>query len=247
MKVFSGPRFAAINSLLAGLARIGAVGNQKLLTAGDKNKLAGLVPDFVEVCDELGLLVAAKQAARLVPALDVEFDYAEMGIRLSTLEQTIDDEIGSHLFMYLEPTLTRFYLQPHLFGESVKDSFPSTELDIEEAGKCLALNRDTACVFHLMRVLEVGLYALAHDLGIEKVEVNWQNAIEQIEKEIRGLPKGDERIQPYSEAAAHFMHVKDAWRNRTAHAGKFYSGEKAQQIFDSVKGLMQTLASRLGE
>ena len=47
------------------------------------------------------------------------------------------------------------------------------------AGKCLALNRETAGVFHLMRVLQIGLYALADDLHVQNLRENWQNAIEK--------------------------------------------------------------------
>ena len=84
------------------------------------------------------------------------------------------------------------------------------------------------------------------DLEIQKIEENWHNAIEQIEKAIRALPKADDRKQPYSDAAAHFMYVKDAWRNRTAHIGKIYTDEKAQQILENVRGFMQVLATQLG-
>ena len=76
---------------------------------------------------------------------------------------------------------------------------------------------------------------------------NWQNAINQIEKAISGLPKTDERRASYADAATHFMHVKDAWRNRTMHIGPIYTEEKAQRIFDNAKDFMQVLATRLSE
>jgi hypothetical protein len=39
--------------------------------------------------------------------------------------------------------------------------------DISEAAQCLALNRPTACVFHLMRVMETGVQILGNRLGIQ--------------------------------------------------------------------------------
>jgi hypothetical protein len=36
------------------------------------------------------------------------------------------------------------------FGDHVANHFPSAQYDAEEAGKCLALQRSTACVMHLM-------------------------------------------------------------------------------------------------
>jgi hypothetical protein len=46
-----------------------------------------------------------------------------------------------------------------LFGPKVAAAFPSQEAtyEIQETGSCLALGRNTAAVFHLMRVLEKGL------------------------------------------------------------------------------------------
>jgi hypothetical protein len=64
----------------------------------------------------------------------------------------------------IAPEKVQYFDQPHLFGEDVSDQFPSTILDIEEAGKCLAMSRNTSCVFHLMRVMEVGLRTLAATL-----------------------------------------------------------------------------------
>ena len=102
-----------------------------------------------------------------------------------------------------------------------------------------------------MRVLEPGLYGLADSLKIVRIEENWHNAIEQIDKAVRGLPRTtpDEKVsvQFYTEAAAHLFNVKEAWRNRAAHAGHTYAEEKAEQIFESVRGFMQVLSTRLSE
>ena len=42
----------------------------------------------------------------------------------------------------------------------VNDKFPSAAFDIDEAGKCLAIGRSTAAVFHLMRALETAIRAV---------------------------------------------------------------------------------------
>jgi hypothetical protein len=53
-----------------------------------------------------------------------------------------------------------------VLGKEVFDAFPTANNDVSEAGMCLAFERGTACVMHCMRILEVGLVALAADLGI---------------------------------------------------------------------------------
>lgn len=161
--------------------------------------------------------------------------------------ERMKDELDVQLFLIVDTTRTRFYKRPLDGWESVVDQFPSASFDIEEAGKCLSLDRGTASIMHLMRVLETGLYALADDLLIPKVEPNWHNAIQQIEKAIRGLDKNDSRTQTYSAAAAHLFNVKDAWRNSVAHAGQAYPVDKAEQIYENVRAFMQTLVTHLGE
>jgi hypothetical protein len=201
-----------------------------------------------QVCIDMGLLVSQHAASRLIDSIKGGTrNCKEICTALGHLEETIHDELETHLFMYIEPAKVTYYTTPHLFGEEVTQKFSSSKFDVEEAGKCLALNRGTACIFHLMRVLEVGLYTLSSNLEVNDIQENWQNAIEQIEKSIRALPKTDPRKQPYSEAATHFMHIKDAWRNHTMHIGQIYTDEKAQQIFDSVKAFMQVLATQVGE
>jgi myo-inositol catabolism protein IolC len=106
---------------------------------------------------------------------------------------------------------------------------------------------------HLMRVLELGLHSLADQLGVSFQNANWQNIIDQIEKHIRTMSsathgtnrKSDQQF--YSEAAAHFRVLKDAWRNHSMHIHERYGEEKAEAIFNSVRAFMQHLATKLCE
>lgn len=54
-----------------------------------------------------------------------------------------------------------------MFGEKVSLNFPSALEDIKEVGNCYATDRNTACVFHCMRVVEYGLRALAKRLRVK--------------------------------------------------------------------------------
>jgi hypothetical protein len=52
------------------------------------------------------------------------------------------------------------------FGEEVFTAFSFAREDIEEAEKCLAFERGTAAVFHLMRALESSVQVIANKLGV---------------------------------------------------------------------------------
>ena len=212
------------------------------------NVLAGL-RNIQHDCQGLDLTITLAKVTRLIEKLTTSrTSFRDLDNECKDVQERLDDELDSRLFLAVGSSHVPYYQEFTVGWEETLHHFPEVASDVEEASKCFALNRGTTCVFHLMRVLEVGIYALADDLSIQNLQENWQNAIEQVEKAIRVLPnKGDERKQPYSDAATHFMYIKDAWRNRTAHAGLIYADEKAQRIFENVKGFMQILASQLGE
>jgi hypothetical protein len=210
----------------------------------------------IEILESLGLSVSAISLAKLIqatvksPPIPIG-DFKEL---LLTLNHTIPNELSTKQLFLLSPEEigyfngTRFADPPATWT-----NFPSSEHEIQEAGKCFALNRNTACVFHAMRAMEPGLYALAKDLGFS-IQENWNKALDMIEKEIRSRSKRthgeiwvitDEPF--YTGAAVHFRIVKNAWRNHTAHLRNRYDKEQAQDILNSVVAFMRHLATRLHE
>ena len=140
--------------------------------------------------------------------------------------------------------------------EPIFKAFPSTSFDAKEAFKCFALGRNTACVFHLMRVLELGLKPLGAIFEVSLEHTNWQPAIGAIEKEIRKMPADQKwKILPdckeqhefFSQAASNFSVLKDAWRNYTAHARGKYDEQEASDILMSVRAFMAKLSNRFTE
>jgi hypothetical protein len=82
------------------------------------------------------------------------------------LKTVIDLELESILCLRIAPEKVKFYQETKGFGENVANRFPSAAFDIEEAGKCYACNRNTACVMHLARAVEVGLKSVMASLGL---------------------------------------------------------------------------------
>ena len=146
--------------------------------------------------------------------------------------------------------------KPNVFGDEVASKFPSTTFDVGNSAVCLATMMHTAAVFHLMRVLEIGLAALGKVFGVSLAHTNWAPAIEQIESKIRDMPKDPvwkalpdckEQQEFYAQAASHFGILKDAWRNHTMHVRGKYTEDEAERIFENVKAFMQKLAERIQE
>jgi len=132
------------------------------------------------------------------------------------------------------------------YGTEVDDAFPKASGEISEAAKCLALNRSTACVFHLMRAMELAVQKLAERLGKTDIEKEWGKLLSDISKEIEAMPKGEAR-DAWSGIRTHLYHVKQAWRNDTMHPKTTYTEEEAAAVFAAVKTFMIELVPMVSD
>ena len=142
-----------------------------------------------------------------------------------------------------------FYRQNQLFGPTVATKFPSVEFDIIEAGNCFAMGRGTACVFHLMRIMEVGVQTFGSALGVPlPEEKEWQAILNLIkskinaETDLRPKKNKDPEIVLWSQIHAHLGSVKLGWRNRVMHPHDKYTMDEAEDLIGHVKAYMKSLA-----
>jgi hypothetical protein len=173
-------------------------------------------------------------------------------------------ELQTYKFVYVPPVAARFFEQDRLFGEDVYDKFQSARFEIKEAGNALAVGMHTACVFHLMRVAEVGLRALAHDRRISKLPRKknapvdmgtWEDILKELDDEIAKITQWPNKmgavktqaLEFYNSAITEFRGFKDAWRNHVMHTRREYLKEDALGVMEHVKRLMITLSSRISE
>lgn len=163
---------------------------------------------------------------------------------IEQLDKLIRWEMEKHLFMFIPPARATCYANPLLFGQDCVTRFPSTQFDIEHAGNCYAFGEGTACVFHLMRILETGVQELGTALGVSLAnEKNWQNILDEINKSIKTLPAKDRRTVELSQAAGNLYSVKLAWRNQVMHPKATYTLEEAGDIMGKVRSFIQHLAT----
>lgn len=172
---------------------------------------------------------------------------------LSILVQAVKAELKSRLFVYIPDYRSKYFERDFEWATL----FPTAATEAKEASNCFAFGANTASVFHSMRALEIGLHALAEDVGIltakPLTDMNWHNIIDAIETEIKkkrggsGMTSSDPKIMFWSEAASEFFMFKEAWRNQTMHVRKVYSESEAQRIIDAVDLFMRRLATKLAE
>ncbi len=139
--------------------------------------------------------------------------------------------------------------------EAVISKWGVLSYDIKESGKCIAIGRSTAAVFHLMRILEKSAQLLLQDLGIthhkskavEDIVMKFTldalgNKIKELENPQQGQ-KDKERVQKLSEAYTLLFACKEAWRNPVMHPGSIWTEEQALDIYGSTRKFMFFLSS----
>ncbi|MBA3242093.1 MAG: hypothetical protein H0T60_12770 [Acidobacteria bacterium] len=177
------------------------------------------------------------------------------------VRDAIAGDLYESTFVYVPKEKRKYCDKPDLFGRLVIDQFPDAKDDIVEAGNCYAVGAHTACVFHLMRVLEHGLRALAKGLRISfKTKKGttipldlqeWGTIIDKIEskvEEMKNLPKSRQKskdLQFFSEAVKEFRYFKDGWRNHVMHAQVSYDVYDAAKVMEHVGGFMAHISDRL--
>lgn len=165
---------------------------------------------------------------------------------VKALRDRFEDRLKTEWYFHV-PAADRPYCgEKELFGDKVTKKFPKALEDIEEAGTCLALGRGTACVFHLMRAMEVVVQRLSTKLGIPNPDREWGKLLSDMGKAIDAMPITPEAAKrkrnKWSEAHTHLYHVKQAWRNETMHPKKTYTQEQAREVFSASRVFMNHLA-----
>jgi hypothetical protein len=208
-------------------------------------KYIPIVQSVCEGCAKIGLTTSQAAGGYFVSLADT-MSAGELSRSLKELENTIRFEMQGCHFFHMDGKLVPFYNQNSLFGMRVTVRFPEMQYDITEAGNCYAMGRSTACVFHLMRIMEIGVQKFGDRLGIQFTNSkDWHNIVEEINKAIKPLPQKKAETVALSQAAAHLYNVKVAWRNRVMHPHDVYTLEEAGALLEHVKSFINNLANLL--
>lgn len=211
-------------------------------------------------CAEIGMDISADivgQAIQHFIQFQPSVTYVLVQIRAGEMFRSFSAELRNQAFYRLLPDRAKFFVPTvpddkynPIFGTDVETKFTDAIYDINEAGRCLATERNTACVLHLMRVLEIGLQSLAAKFAVSFDHKNWENIIAETEKAIGQISKAPTKPanwkadeERYSDIAKEFRYLKNAWRNHVMHIRHKYDFEEALGVFRHVCEFMQHLAA----
>ena len=180
---------------------------------------------------------------------------------------TLYNELSTKKFVFIENNKAVFLEPKALFGKQVEKAFPSASEEIKAAGNCLAMDLNTAAVFHLMRAAEFGMRALAVNLKVKLTEKGktkpiehggWDQIIKGIENKIRERRDKYDKAPKKSRSEFEFLKFcrmmadelfifKEIWRNNTMHSISSYNEAEAKGVFYRVRDFMQRLSSQVSE
>jgi hypothetical protein len=181
--------------------------------------------------------LAWMEAERLVRNIQSEpsISYRHIADSLQSINMRLKDELALRSVYVLKAGKAQYFDGAlNMFGKEFSEKFQSATYEVDEAGKCFALERSSACVFHLMRVLEIGIYAASRSLNIpdpvKDAARNWGAMLKKVSEELdrknksgwKGLDK-----EFFSEIYASLEAVSNVWRNATMHIETKYTPDEA--------------------
>lgn len=145
MLEFSGEAFCRLSSMMGQLIVVlerGGIPDAKVVGAS--------LGELDREAEKLQLRSVVQQLARVkAHILNGSANSSSLHPMIMELYNRMRDIMEDRLLLAIEPSRADLYRQESpLFGSETAEKFPSIAYDIEEAGKCLALDRSTASAFH---------------------------------------------------------------------------------------------------
>ncbi len=201
---------------------------------------------------------------------------------LISLRDVLTTNLGGRVFMYVPQKYATF--APKLIGGklrldlvfpesdpqysmgSASSFFPASKNDIKAIALCMLAGASTASVFHMMRVVELGIRALGKELGVRKIEedhqgtkrrvpiefVTWEKMHQHLTKKadvklnrLRRGPSKQKKQEFYNSILEDFKAFREAWRNHVMHTRATYTPDEAERILRHVESFMNSLVTGL--
>jgi len=229
------------------------------ISAADKKRIEEWLKYAEPVCVGIYLNAAVHRIQLFTRKLGQPMKGVDFIAEVRALRETMEGEIQAVYFFHYQPIQANTVLR---FAEDwgpVVSQFPSAKADAFSAVDCWAMGQSTAAVFHLMRVAEYGLRALARERSVSLPKGrplewgDWHQIIEGIGKKVELIAnkkagkKRDGALEFYRGSLGEFQAFKDAYRNNVMHTRRSYDEHEARSVMNHVREFMTRLAAKIGE
>lgn len=253
MNKFSAEEFLKIGNLM------GIVVNASHQMAGKEAVITGnQIKEWLlairRACGMIGLTQSFHASFRVIEAMGGKIHASELAIRVEDLGRLIESEMREQLFFWMPSHYADFHSKDAvaLVGEKCCKGFPSIAREVEEAAKCYAFGRFTACVFHLSRATEAGIKAVGIALGQKRDHEIIERTLKFIEGQTLLNPANQIKEwrthgEFFATIAVDVRAIARAWRNKVCHLVDSYSEERAKAIFDVSPMFFKHVAEHIDE
>jgi hypothetical protein len=207
-------------------------GNARPVPQEIKDQIIGWLAGFKEIVDKLGLRPVSDYIEWIEKRLKDERSREDVREDFKQLLDRLQDELNAGLFVMIARSRADYFSQPDLLGSDVTSKFPDANADIAEAGKCFAAERYAGCVFHLMRVMEVGLLRLANRFKIPVTGKTWGQIIGTVQVILgqrKKTPRGKQAAVKYDSPITYFWNAKDGWGSEGRSCNSWAKGRASEQ------------------
>jgi hypothetical protein len=223
-----------------------------------KDRIRQNMQYVLKKADEYGLETVHDRVERIFAATtpDEIIGWTEVSRQMLALIEAFEDDT-KFLYLYAYPKAKgKLVVQVGNDWAAAIEAFPAVKDDISHGVDLYALGHNMACVFHLMRVAEVGVQRLGKKLGVSLTKVTatkltdltWHQILDALNPKLKALPQTTPakkaKYEKYSAIQSYLYGVKDAWRNPTMHPRKAgYSDLETLDIINHTRSFMNELAS----
>ncbi len=207
-------------------------------------------------CERLELTAALNRFAPFNFEIRKGISWSELRNQAKTMLEAIHSELRYRRFAFVPTPKATLHDKFGSSWEEIWKQFPEVKEDSQDAIDCYALEKNTACVFHMMRVAELGLRNIAKKVRVKLTDkgkplpvefATWNKVIDGIKSRItaaRAKPKSarqNKQLQFYSDAADQCTYIRDLWRNDVSHHRKGFNDGEALGVVDRVQQFMELL------
>jgi len=277
------------------------IGTNAELSAGERKTVRQQLECLRKHCSSLEITDGLGVCDELAKALEGTIDLSGCRAYLVSIRRMLTDAMESRAFMYVPASVAKYarscqapypiipatiFSSPsHLLtsreladmplGKRVYQAFPKARFDGQQMAVCIIAGASTATVFHLMRIVEWGVRALGHDLGIKRVKdilkpkpggrllkpvvrftpiehLPWEKLHSQLRVKVdkrlshlRPGPSKDAKQRFYGSVLHDFHNFKDAWRNHVMHTRDEFGEAEAMRVLSYVERFMDEIASHI--
>jgi hypothetical protein len=240
------------------------------LVADVSERLCKHLVTVAHLCLSLDLTSSQKQIKHIlnVPPENL-LDSNSVSQMIQDLRRRIREDLEDHVYFCVpEVTAARFFIRrsdglyftkvpSELMDPTIVARFPAASEDIEGACRCFAFDCFTACVFHLMRVVEIGVLKIARLSVLPDPRPSWGAILKHVEKLVLRTKYEDldPAVQPHRNLLESLLPqmqaIQRAWRNKFTHVEDKVLPEGeinpaiANELMVAVEAFMRTLAMNL--